>query len=338
MFMNFFGLVNTLFILIRAFVVQRNFVKAKLLPIIDSAYDTTDGTLPDKNKLVFNYSTLVPMLLGTAYCVLRGSRITPAERYASTVQAAFSVLFDSFFDDNIVLDMNLETLFDKLYEVKGVNSIETLFIILFKCYWETGYVNNFKEYYYKILEAENFSKIQEDCNATLLEINSATEKKGGYAMLFYRSAFKHNITDAEETLLYKLGKAVQISNDAFDIYKDYSAGIRTLVTECHDFNNIKNDYLQLISEIRICAFKLDIPSIQIRRFLQIMSLSVFSRTLVCFDAMLKNQQLSDGEFVIADYSRNQLVVDMEKPSNILKMFGYFLSMNYTKKGAASKVA
>lgn len=335
MLINFFALINTFFTLISAFIKQKRFVKRKLVPIIETEYLTNDGTLPNKKKLLFNYSTLVPMLLGTAYCTLRGYKIKPVERCASTMQGAFSVLGDSFFDNNLIPDKNLDTLFEQLYDVKGTNSIELLFINLFKHYWETGCTKHFKKYFYKIYEAEINSKIQELKKSTYEEIEKATELKGGYSMLFYRTAFEHGISENEEALLYKLGKAVQLANDAFDIYKDYKSGVRTMVTECNNFGLLKKEFLKLINEIKQLAYKVNVPKRNIKRFLQIMSLSLFSRTLVCFDALQKNQINTGGKFEISSYKREQLVVDMEKPTNIIRMLKCFLKMSYDINGLSN---
>ncbi|MDA3890775.1 MAG: hypothetical protein PF517_03830 [Salinivirgaceae bacterium] len=325
---NVLGFVSTFYRLGIAFLKHKRFVKKYLKPRLQKAYSQNDGTLPVKQKIIFNYSILVPTVLGNAFCNLRAYSMTKNERQKSTLQSAFSALGDDFFDHNNLPDFSLPDLFTKIDELDARTTSEILFLTLFKDYSIKGISKEFILYFTKIHDAEKKSAEQMNKNVTLNKIRDITKEKGGYSLLFYRTAFENEITIAEEKLLYKLGECVQLANDAFDIYKDYKSGVHTLMTECKDFTIVVEEYKDLINEVVLLAYKTANKEKYVKQFLQVMSFAVFSRTLVCLNMLAQNQQLTGGIFKIATYSRKQLICDMEKPINILRSITYFVGLNY----------
>lgn len=326
MLKNIMALVFSFLFLLKSYVKQKLFVRRYLLREVKMAYEENDGTLPDKNKLIFNYSILVPMVLGEAFCALRGYKMKKSERWESTLQSAFSVLADTIFDENLNTEMNIKSLFGDLNNVKGKNSCDRLFFRLYRNYCDTGVSEYFKEYLTKIYNAEVESCKQTD-NINLNKLKEITRLKGGYSILFYRVAYENKLNNAEQDLLFALGECVQLANDTFDIYKDYNSGIKTLITECNNFSEFKTYYERRVKEIIELAYKLDTKKRNIKTFIQIVSLAVFSRTLVCLDYYEKMQLNSKSEYKIEQFSQKELMCDMEKPVNILKMFQYFLVLN-----------
>ena len=124
-------------------------------------------------------------------------------------------------------------------------------------------------------------------------------------------------------MVFKLGECLQWANDIFDIYEDHKAGIRTVATECHNIDQLTDSFQNKIKETITLAFKTKFKQKNIRKFIRIISLSVFSRTLVCLKMLHKNQKLTQNKFDVSLYSRKQLVCDMEKPINIFRGLWYY---------------
>ncbi len=123
------------------------------------------------------------------------------------------------------------------------------------------------------------------------------------------------MTEAEEQMLFQLGGLMQISNDIFDLYKDQENGIQTLVTTAKDIREIRKLFIALLETGKAAAFKTHYATANIKKFLDIISLGIFSRCFVCLD-QLETKQLSSGNiFSPENYSRKDMICDMDTMQN-----------------------
>src|SRR5258706_11030885 len=81
---------HTLFTLIGHVKKQKKFLQKNLLPQLEAAKSTNDGSLDetDFKKITHYYGLSVPAILGEAICTLRGSEMSEKERLALTYQGA----------------------------------------------------------------------------------------------------------------------------------------------------------------------------------------------------------------------------------------------------------
>jgi hypothetical protein len=174
----------------------------------------------------------------------------------------------------------------------------------------------------KVYEAQVNSKKQQDPGCSLSLIHDTTFFKGGTSLLFYRTAFQPSPSESETDLLYKLGGIMQLANDIFDVYKDRENGTRTLVTEAEHIDDITN---LLTSQLAGCikqSVETGFPAKNIKQFLSILSIGIFSRALVCLE-QLKGLEASTGNrFQVHQYTRKQLICDMDTLRNILRSATY----------------
>ena len=323
---NIISIIPIGLLLVKNLYKQRRFVKKELSPIINKSFSNNSKNLiaEDIIKIENYYALFVPAVLGEAFCTLHGEKMTNNERWVSTLQSALSAVGDDFFDKSELPDFDLKDIEQNFSSIKPKTNSEQLFINLFK---ELKQTQPNKELFkclgsvYKAQESSNLQKIQ---STPLNHIEKITADKGGYSFLFYRWAFTHPLVNDEKELIYKLGECLQWANDIFDIYEDYKVGIRTVATECSNIELLTKKFQTQIKEIVKLAYKTNFEQKNIRKFLRIISLSVFSRTMVCLKMLQKNQMLTQNIFDVSRYSREQLICDMEKPINIYKGLWYYI--------------
>lgn len=184
----------------------------------------------------------------------------------------------------------------------------------------------FLKYFTKAMEAQDASLRQFQKNRlSFEELYKITFDKGGYFTLLYRSVLKKDLVKGEEEAIYCLGGILQLTNDMFDVYKDYKKGQQTLFTNTNDIEQLRDFYMRSINDMIIKFLELDYPFRQKKEAL-LKIFTVLSRGIVCMNQLLNCQRKTDNIFEPGKYTRVDLICDMEKVSNIIKSIkiGYSL--------------
>ncbi|MFW5975111.1 MAG: class 1 isoprenoid biosynthesis enzyme, partial [Bacteroidota bacterium] len=232
-------------------------------------------------------------------------------------------LFDDFFDKKELPDSHIQKLFTRHNENDANDSHELLFIRFYNAALKNIYRPDlFMQYVNKVFEMQILSRKQKFKNISKQEIKNITFDKGGYSLLFYRSALENIPTQEEKKALYQLGSLLQLENDLFDVYKDYRQQINTLVTAETDIRNVRHQYFSLMDETTYRFRQLPFPARNTNSFLRFMSLIVF-RGIVCLNQLESLQKSTNKVFSLNHYTKKDLICDMEKASNILSVLRYY---------------
>lgn len=309
---------------------QKRFVGKHLTPMIDKVKFSNDGSLDNEDyRKMKLYAITIPAMLGEAFCELRGRKMSDKERLSMTFLGSITGLFDDLFDRERLLPDEIKCLLNQPDKANASNNNELLLIELY----QIGLANSdkpglIKEYALKVYEAQLQSKKQSVVGLSKEEIQQITFEKGGVSIPLYRCAFEGNISQTEYDMLYRLGAIGQLENDIFDVYKDYSEGIQTLVTTETDILKLREKYQQLINVIFQLIDKTQYQTPQKRRFKHVVAL-VLGRGLVGLDNLQNLSRKTEGVFLLEKYCRKDLICDMESPLNLLKLLHY--AAIYTKK-------
>ena len=308
---------------------QKKFIKKNIDPQIDAAKKINDGSIDeaDLKKISNYYGLAVPAILGEAFCALRGEKMTGKERLASTCQGATTGLFDDFFDKQNLSGEALKNFIENPKQLIGINTNQQLFLNLYTSglqnlpdpQWTLGYV-------YQVYKAQVESKKQTSPGISQEEIKNITINKGGVSVLLYRTAFGNPLKPGEEKMLYCLGGLMQLSNDIFDLYPDLEQDIQTLATTTKDIRELRLYYSALLRIGYEAAYASAYPKKNIRQFLNIISISVFSRCFVCLDQLQKKQYRSNNIFTPHFYQRKELVCDMDTAGNKWRSVKYHIGI------------
>ena len=318
---------STILDLLRNIQRQQVFLKSSLIKEVEASRKTNDKSLTEKdfNKITYYYGLGGPAITGEAFCLLRGQKMSLKERYAISYQAAITGLFDDFFDERDLPAYELKAFLEYPEQAKARNTHEQLFLKFYQQALAYATDKGLVKYYLNQgLEAQVWSKRQMSSGLSEDEVQKITLSKGGAFLLIYRSMFSHQMGKKEEEMLYQMGGLLQLGNDIFDVYKDYLAGIQTLMTIATKVDEVRLKFLLLMEKTYSLAHKTNYPSRNVYAFLRYMSMFI-CRTFVCLDMLEKNEALTNGVFMLDKYRREQLICDMENPINILKSINYHLN-------------
>lgn len=309
----------------RSFERQKQFLKVTLIHDIEQSKREKDNTLTDRDykKMTGYYGFAVPALLGEGFCMLRGRSMSVKERFAITYMGALTGLFDDFFDEQKIPEEHIMEMITKADERIANNSNERLFVkfcqVALKNAEDADLV---KKIAVKVFDAQVLSRKQKLPSTELDEIKSITLKKGGLSLLFYRSIFTEPISESEERMLSLLGGIGQLENDIFDIYKDSQQGIRTLATLTNKIDDLRKVYVDMMEQTFEMVRQTPYTRANKNKFLHFISF-IICRGLVCLDFLEEKEPQTNHQFVLNQYEKKDLICDMGKVSNTLKLFNHY---------------
>lgn len=306
---------------------QRKFIREKIDPVIAEVARLNDGSLDeaDLKKLRGYYGLAVPAVLGEAFAALRGKKVTASERLCSTAQGAMTGLGDDFFDRQRLSDAGVKALVEDPGAQNGNTASEKLFLRFYTTALSLAPdPTAMQQQLLKVFHAQLMSKQQKKGGLNYEVIKDITLRKGAESVLFYRTAFGHPMEKGEEKALYALGGLMQLSNDIFDVYPDLQDNVDTLVTTTKHIHELRSLYLALLQIGQAAAYRSGYPAANVKRFLDILSIGIFSRCLVCLDQLEKNEKRSGNEFKPLLYKRKDLVCDMDTALNKWRSVKYHI--------------
>ena len=308
---------------------QRKCILSSLKIDINESKLTNDHSLDDFDfkKMTDYYGLAVPVMIGESFCKLKGKKMSLKERLALTYLGGLTGLFDDFFDRKDMPENYIKNLLTQPREMEGENSNEKLILKFYlKSLRNSSNPERLTSYSLEIFNAQVLSKKQLSSDVSEDEIKDITFQKGGHSVLFYLCSFKEEISEPEKNLFYNLGGIWQIENDILDVYKDFKAGIKTMVTTETRINNLRTTYILQVDQLVNLVKQTDYPVSNKKRFLESIILFI-SIGFVGLDVLEKNEKKTNNIFQLEKYERKGLICDLEKPVNILKTIHYFLKYN-----------
>ena len=297
---------------------QHRFIKEHLQAALTEAKNANDGSLDEKDfkKITHYYGLAVPAILGEELCALRGSKMTLRERLALTYQGAMTGLGDDFFDKQGTSAETVKAFIETPEKFTGNSASEKLFLSFYKKSLEYAHDPALvKQYLRKVFAAQVDSKKQASPGLTRDEILKITISKGGTSVLFYRAAMSHPFKEGEEEALYNIGGLMQFGNDVYGIYDDRNENIHTLLTTAKKIDEVRTIFRSVMESSFRSAYNAGYPAKNVRKFLRLISMSLCGRCFVCFDQLESKEASTGNLFSPADYTRSDLVCDMDKNSN-----------------------
>lgn len=308
---------------------QKAFIRKNIQPLLNDAQRAADGSLDENDiqKITGYYGLAVPAVLGEAFCALRGEPMTEKERASSTGQGAMTGLGDDFFDKQRLSDQGVKDFIERPGSFEGNTASEKLFLHFYK----TALANaprpeDMQQQIFNVFHAQLLSKQQDVPGLSPDIMKDITIRKGAESLIYYRTAFEHPLQNNETKMLYALGGLMQLSNDIFDVYKDREAGVNTLVTTAGSIQALRTYYGAVLKMGRDSAFRSGYPKPNVRKFLALLSMGIFSRCYVCLDQLQKNEKKTNGKFDVKAYSRKELICDMDTLPNKLRSLRYHLKI------------
>lgn len=326
---NFAGLIKLLLISAYRFKKQKAVVGRLLKPIINEYSLEDDGSMSsyDYYKISHYYGVGVPILAGGFFEAIFDKKLSDQSVSAMTYMAAVTGLYDDFFDKTGHSKEQIIAMTCDPEKYKAGSVRENVFVAFtLKALEQIENREAIDQSKMSVLEVQWESKAQKVKNQlSWEELKDISITKGGLSLFFYAAGTVTDVSKVQEDLIMRIGGMLQYGNDIFDVHKDLQEGVYTHVNTVQDMRVIKKDFEGMLNALFQKLESSGLSAGQIKVIKQ--HVLLFScRALVCLDQFLQLQIANGNKFEVDQFSRKQLVCDMEKPKNALKAINYYLNL------------
>lgn len=302
--------------------IQKKFNNAFLIPYMKNLEIKYNGKFSDEqtHKILNYYSLYIASFLCSNYKRLYGKKLTQAERKRVSLFGILTPVGDDLFD---IEKLDIECIRAITYHPENYPATtfasqvakEVQSRILSDVPFREAYLEAAKN----VLEIQIETICQTNTSISIEEMERITFAKGAYSVIIYHQTLDQLADEKMMEVLFLVGSLFQLGNDVFDFYKDVRDHIYTLVNTCKDFSEFKNKFEEKVRQMNRKIFALTFDKKNKREFCIIMN-TVNARTLVAIEHFIRLEKSNGGIIDGWKLERKDLVVDMEKPVNILRWF------------------
>lgn len=277
---------------------------------------------PSTFKKIKRFQGIQQYIINDSFAKLENRYTNKVERENNKLYFILASLYDDLMDEHIVSKEVLNEMFLNPENAKPKSFSEA---VLIDTHLKLLHLVKDKEAYQKVLHSIHQAQVdsleQLKIDISLERILSITERKGGYSLLMCRHYIQMSANEAIDNCWYQLGGMIQMTNDLYDIYKDTIAGIRTFANTQNSFEKIKADY-----ELQVNKYKSSINQLEFKQSNKLMLQIKLSLIPALGYVALENLKRLQGENKtlqpFKEYPRKELIIDMEKVKNIVRLFKY----------------
>ncbi|HTJ14823.1 MAG TPA: hypothetical protein VL547_22450 [Dinghuibacter sp.] len=281
----------------------------------------TDAT---RRKIAVSYGIYNPMMCD-AFTLLHGRTTSTAEKLRFIHYFICSSLFDDFTDiialpEDELLALSFEpagfvprTFDESVFRdshlllrdhVREKTMYESLTRKLFTAQWDSK-----KQARVAIPVGAPDTRLSDDA------LREITFRKGGLSVLLCSFYLDASPTPAERDCWYRIGTIIQLTNDLFDIYKDLGDNMDTLPLRMRDVAVFRVFFEDQVNGILRTVEALEVPERRRAPFRLAMA-------GICAFGMIALDQLQELTPPFDKYSRQELIIDMEKRRNLAAWLRY----------------
>ncbi len=322
--MNFLRYISIAIKVYREIKIQKQFNKSFLIPYLAELEKKYNGKFqPEQKKKILNYYGLfITSFLCSSYKRLYGKILSNDERRRATLFGVLTPVGDDLFDIDKLHNESIrqitfqpETFAATTFSAHVAKEIQTYLL-------QT--VPHKQEY---IKASENVLNIQveteKQTHATISkeEVQRITYTKGAVSVIIYHQCLNKVADEQMLEVLFLIGSLYQLGNDIFDLYKDVRDNIYTLVNTCDDYVQFKKDFIERVKLQNNKIYALPCSEKDKQDFCIVMN-TINARSLVAIEQFVSTQKKYSNKINWWQLKRKDMIVDMEKPRNVLKWLRY----------------
>lgn len=293
---------------------------AELLKNIESKFNGNFS--PTTFKKIKKFQGIQQYIINDSFAKFENRTTNTKERENNKLYFVLASLYDDLMDENIVSQAVLNEMFLNPAQATPCSFSET---VLIDTHLKLLSLVHHKKAYQKVLNSIHQAQIdsleQLNSDISLDRILSITERKGGYSLLMCRHYIEISNNENIDNCWYHLGGMIQMTNDLYDIHKDTVAGIHTFANTQNEYDKIRDQYVSQIHKYKISVEKLDYDDSKKLTF-QIKLSLIPALGYVALENLKHLQGKNERLNSFKDYPRKDLIIDMEKIKNIVKLIKY----------------
>ena len=322
--MNFFRYISIANKLYREIKIQKQFNRTFLNPYLDELEKKYNGRFqPEQKKKILNYYGLfITSFLCSSYKRLYGEVLSNEERKRATLFGVLTPVGDDLFDIDKLDNESIreitfqpETFAATTFAAHVAKEIQTY--LLQKVPHKTEYLKASKD----VLDIQVETEKQTHSTISKEEMQRITYTKGAVSVIIYHQCLDEVADDQMLEVLFLIGSLYQLGNDIFDLYKDVRDNIYTLVNTCDNYVQFKKDFIARVKLQNEKIYALPYTRKDKEDFCIVMN-TINARSLVAIDQFIKTQKKYNNKVDWWRLERKDMIVDMEKLTNIIKWLRY----------------
>jgi hypothetical protein len=326
--MNVFNYVNAFNHVYKEIKVQRRFTKDFLIPYLTELELKHGGNFQNeqKGKILKYYGLFITSFLCSSYKRLYSKSLSPDERKRATLFGILTPVGDDLFDidklsvdDIFAITYRPEEYTARTFSSKVAKEIQT---------YELNNVPH-KEAYLQasknVLEIQIETIKQTDPSISKAEMERITHTKGAVSVIIYHQCLDDVADEQMLDVLFYIGSLYQLGNDIFDLYKDVRDNIYTLINTCDDYVALRKKFMERVRTQNNKIMALPYDEKRKKEFCIVMN-TINARSMVALDQFVRLQNKTGRKINWWQLQRKDMIVDMEKPKNIIKWFYYIYQL------------
>ena len=326
--MNFFRYINIARKVYGEIQVQKQFNKTFLIPYLDELEEKYNGKFQpeQRNKILKYYGLFITSFLCSSYKRLYGKKLSDDERKRATLFGILTPVGDDLFDIDKLdkesirqITFHPETFNATTFSAKVAKEIQTY--LLQTVSHKEAYIKASKD----VLDIQVETIKQTSPGISKDEMRRITYAKGAVSVIIYHQCLNEAADEQMLEVLFLIGSLYQLGNDIFDLYKDVRDNIYTLVNTCDDYTVFKNEFIERVKLQNQKIYALPYAQKDKEDFCIVMN-TINARSLVAIDQFIATQKKYGSKVDWWKLERKEMIVDMEKTSNILKWLKYIFKL------------
>ncbi|MFY8127471.1 MAG: hypothetical protein ACOVMM_03780 [Chitinophagaceae bacterium] len=270
-------------------------------------------------KIIFGYSIQIPAIYD-GFLGLYNRKSSQQECTNLLHYFICSSVFDNFFDRQELTDKEIYAItFDS--QNFSPKSFEQRIGLAAHLYLLSNINPNEKQEYLTVLkrafDVQAASRNQFNSTISNQEIDWITREKGGCALQLCCYYLDKVNSIEEKKTWYALGEVIQFTNDLYDIYRDIQNGLETIPNRLENIIEFKSMFLNLINNLKNEINNITVHSAN-KLPLKISLMGIAAFGIIAIEQLEKIADKNGNLPNLKTVPRKQLIVDMEKPSMLIK--------------------
>ena len=328
-----FRILNTMLVIYRQVKKQERYLKSYLPNLLAGVVPDYQQTFSDKDiKRITKYWQLALNLVCNNVYKLVGAALSEEEYKRITLLSVFGPLFDDLFDDHILNYEQITSLVTKPEAYAPINKTDKLTKdIYLELLRDMPRRQHFIEHLQAVAHWQQESLKQLDNTITETALQEITYKKSYYAVLLFCALLDNYPDQKILEILYPAAGLMQLTNDAFDVWKDIHKGVYTLPNLYRNFEQLQQLFLAETSTINQRLWQLPYPV----KAKQTFAIIIHSLHAMGWMSLEQLKQVTAGVTNLDELkqlSRKELVCDMDSLQQQLKWLRHIRTFtNYIDK-------
>jgi len=326
-------ILSNMLVLYRRIKKQERYLKGYLPYLLRDVVPDYQQTFSDKDiKRITKYWQLALNLVCDNVYKLTGKKLNEAEHKRIILLSVFGPLFDDLFDDHILNYEQITSLVTNPETYVAQNKTDKLAAAIYlELLRDMPRRQHFIEHLQAVAHWQQESLKQLNNTITETALQEITYKKSYYAVLLFCALLDNYPDQKILEILYPAAGLMQLTNDAFDVWKDVHKGVYTLPNLYRNFDQLQQLFLVETSTINQRLWQLPYPV----KAKQTFAIIIHSLHAMGWMSLVQLNHVTAGVTSIEELkqvSRKDLVCDMDSLPQQLKWLRHIRTFtNYVDK-------